>query len=151
MVRPEVRYARNGDVALADQVVGGGPTDLMFVPGYGSNLIWNWELPAYAHLLLRLSSFARLIIVDRRGTGLSDRPAPEDFPPLEVLVDDLGVILDAVDSQTASLFGTQDGAMTSALFAASHPERVDHLILYTLDPGGDEPWKGAWREKERDA
>ena len=145
-----VRYARNQDVALAYQVVGQGPVDLLFVPWFGSNLIWNWELPSYAHFLERLSSFARLIIVDRRGTGLSDRPSPEAFPPLEVLADDLGVVLDAVDSPSASLFGTQDGASTCALFAATHPTRVERLILYTMDPGGEQSWEGSWGIRERE-
>jgi class 3 adenylate cyclase len=139
-VTPEVRYARNGDVSLAYQIVGDGPFDLLFVPGFASNLIWNWELPDYARFLRRLSSFCRLIVIDRRGCGLSDRLSPHDLPPLEILADDLSVVLDAVGSEHASLFGAEDGAMTCALFAATHPERVDRLIIYTLDPMGDQPW-----------
>jgi class 3 adenylate cyclase len=149
---PEIRYAKTSDgVHIAYQIVGDGDVDLLFVPGFASNLIWNWELPSYAHLLRRLSSFARLIVVDRRGSGLSDRLSPEDLPPLEVLADDVGAVLDDVGSGRASLFGTQDGAMICALFAATHPDIVDRVILFTLDPGGDEPWEGSWGLAEREA
>jgi len=149
---PEIHYAKTPDgTSIAFQVVGDGEMDLLFVPGFASNLIWNWELPSYAHLLRRLSSFCRLIVVDRRGSGLSDRLSPHDLPPLEILADDLGVVLDATGSERASLFGTQDGAMFCSLFAATHPERVDRLILFTLDPGGHQPWEGAWGREEREA
>jgi pimeloyl-ACP methyl ester carboxylesterase len=148
---PEIRYAKTSDgVHIAYQIVGDGDVDLLFVPGFGSNLIWNWELPSYAHLLRRLSSLSRLIVVDRRGSGLSDRLSPEDLPSLEVLADDLGVVLDDAGSEHASLLGTQDGAMICALFAATHPEIVDRVILYTLDPGGDQPWEGSWGPAERE-
>ena len=151
MDRPEVRYVKTPDgVHIAYQVVGHGDVDLLFVPGFASNLIWNWELPEYAHLLRRLGSFSRLIIVDRRGCGLSDRLSPEDLPPLEVLADDLGAVLRDAASERASLFGTQDGAMICALFAATHPDKVDRLILFTLDPGGDQPWEGSWGLVERE-
>ena len=91
------------DVSIAYQVVGDGPSDLLFVPGFASNLVWNWQLQSYAHFLSRLRSFCRLIIVDRRGCGVSDRLSPENLPSLEVIADDLGVVLDAVDSQRASI------------------------------------------------
>jgi len=149
-VPPEVRYARNGDVSLAYQVVGDGPVDLLFVPGFASNLVWNWELPAYARFLRTVSSFCRLIIMDRRGCGLSDRLSPDDQPPLEVLADDLAVVLDAVGSHHTCLFGAEDGALTCALFAATHPERADRLIIYTLDPMGDQPWDEFEDRAERD-
>ena len=150
MAQPEVRYARNGDVSLAYQVVGDGPVDLLFVPGFASNLIWNWELPAYARFLRGLGSFCRLVIIDRRGCGLSDRLSPDDLPPLEILAEDLGVVLDAVGSDHASLFGAEDGALTCALFAATHPERADRLIIYTLDPMGDQPWDEPSNREDRE-
>ena len=148
---PEVRYAKTPDgISIAYQVVGEGELDLLFVPGFASNLIWNWELPSYAHFLRRLSSFSRLVVVDRRGFGLSDRLSPQDLPPLEILADDLGVVLDAVGSERASIFGTQDGGRYCSLFAATCPERVDRLILFTLDPGGQQ-WEGAWGREQKEA
>src|SRR3974390_1344109 len=78
-VGPEVHYAKNNGVNLAYQVLGDGPNDLLFVPGFASNLTWNWQLPSYAHLLRRLSGFSRLIVMDRRGCGLSDRLSPSDL------------------------------------------------------------------------
>ena len=150
MAIPEVRYAKTPDgVSIAYQVVGDGPSDLLFVPGFASNLIWNWQLPSYAHFLRRLSSFCRLIIVDRRGCGVSDRLSPEDLPSLEVIADDLGVVLDAVGSERASIFAADEGAQAVVLFAATHPERVDRLILYTLDPMGDfQPWDDGFKSRE---
>jgi class 3 adenylate cyclase len=146
----EVCYARNGDVSLAYQIVGEGPVDLVFVPGFASNLLWNWELPAYAQFLRRLGSFCRLVVIDRRGCGLSDRLSPSDLPPLETLAEDLGVILDAIGSERASFLGAEDGALTCSLFAATHPERVDRLIIYTLDPMGDQPWDDPSTPEERE-
>lgn len=145
---PEVRYAKNGEVCLAYQVLGEGSVDLLYVPGFASNLVWNWELPSYARFLRRLSSFCRLIVVDRRGCGLSDRLSPEDLPPLEILAEDLGVVLDAAGSERVSLFGAEDGGLTCSLFAATRPDRVHRLVLYTLDPGGDQPWEGSWDREQ---
>jgi pimeloyl-ACP methyl ester carboxylesterase len=133
---PPPRYAKTpGGVYVAYQVVGDGPVDLVFVPGYTTNLFWQWELPSYAAFLEQLASFARLILVDRRGAGLSDRFSPEDLPPLEDLADDLVSVLDAVGSARAALLGTEDGCYVCAMFAATHPERADALILYAMDPG----------------
>jgi class 3 adenylate cyclase len=142
---PEVRYAKTADgVHLAYQIVGDGPVDLLYVPGFWSNLTWNWQHPSYAHFLRRLSSFCRLIVVDRRGSGLSDRLSPHDLPPLETLADDLEVVLDAVESERVSLLGVWSGGMTCCVFAATRPERVDRLVLYALDPGGDQPRDVTW-------
>jgi len=91
-MRPEVRYARNGEVAIAYAVVGTGPDDLVYLSPY-NNLDIVWENPLYERFLRRLSSLARLIVIDRRGTGVSDRYSPDDLPPLEDLVDDLGAVL----------------------------------------------------------
>ena len=117
---PETRYAKTADgVHIAYQIVGDGPIDLLFVPAFWSNLTWNWQLASYAHFLRRLSSFCRLIVVDRRGSGLSDRLSPDDLPPLETLVEDLRIVLDAAGSDRASLFGVWSGVRP----ARSSPRR----------------------------
>jgi class 3 adenylate cyclase len=142
---PDVQYAEAADgVHIAYQVVGEGPADLLFVPGAWSNLTWNWQLPSYAHFLRRLSSFCRLIVVDRRGSGLSDRLSPDDLPALETLADDFGVVLDAAGSERASLLGVWSGGQTCAVFAATRPDRVDRLILYAMNPGGEQSWGKTW-------
>jgi class 3 adenylate cyclase/alpha-beta hydrolase superfamily lysophospholipase len=153
MRAPEVRYARTAaGVHIAYQVVGDGPRDLVFVPGYAANLQWQWELPSYARFLERLASFSRLIIVDRRGAGLSDRFSPDDLPPLEDLADDLEVVLDDAGSAQAALFGAEDGAMICCMFAARRPSRTSALIVYGLAPAGSaagktQPEKEAyWKE-----
>ncbi len=149
---PEIRYARNGDVALAYQVLGEGPIDLVFLSAFISNLEIAWEDPERARFLRRLSSFSRLILMDRRGTGLSDRMAPEDLPPLEVLMDDLTVVLDAVGSERTALFGFSDSGCLSAMFAATYPERVTALALFAVAAVGvateDFPWQ--WTSQEWD-
>jgi class 3 adenylate cyclase len=128
-----VRYAKTtSGVHIAYQVVGDGPVDLVFVPGYAANLQWQWELPSYARFLERLASFSRLIVVDRRGAGLSDRFSPQDLPPLEDLVDDLEVVLDSAGSERAALFGAEDGAMICCMFAARRPERTEALVVYAM-------------------
>ncbi|MGH2539429.1 MAG: alpha/beta fold hydrolase [Actinomycetota bacterium] len=145
MVIPETRYAKTADgLSIAHQVFGTG-ADLLFVPGYISNLELNWDLPAYAGLLHRLASFSRLIAIDRRGTGLSDRLSPGDQPPLEILMEDLGRVLDEVGSERATVAGFLDGGYLSLLFAATHPERTRALVLYGTAASGkwspDYPWQ----------
>ena len=123
---PDVSYARSGDVAIAYQVVGEGPVDLVFVPFFG-NIRWAWELPAFARFLERLASFSRLILFDKRGTGLSDRPRTLT---LETQMDDIRAVLDAVGSERAALLGASQGGQLCALFAATYPERTRALVLY---------------------
>ena len=130
MRRPETRYARSGDAHIAYQVVGTGPRDLVYVPGWLSNVELNWEEPAYARFLTRLASFARLILFDKRGTGLSDRVPDQELPTLEQRMDDVRAVLDAVDSERAALFGVSEGGAMSALFAATYPERTSALVMY---------------------
>jgi len=127
---PQTRYAKSGDVRIAYQVVGNGPIDLVFVPGFISNLELHWEDPGYAHLLQRLSSFARLILFDKRGTGLSDRVDAHDLPSLETRMDDVRAVLDSAGSGRAALLGASEGAPMSILFAAIYPKRTRALILY---------------------
>jgi pimeloyl-ACP methyl ester carboxylesterase len=129
-VRPETRYAKSGDLNIAYQVVGEGPLDLIYVPGWISNVELNWEEPSHAHVLERLSGFSRLILFDKRGTGLSDPVALDAMPTLEERMDDVRAVLDAVDCKQAALFGFSEGGLMSVLFAATYPERISALVLY---------------------
>ncbi len=123
---PDIRYARSGDVSIAYQVLGEGPVDLVFVPFF-ANIRWIWELPRFVAFLERLASFSRLILFDKRGTGLSDRPR---WLTLEAQMDDVRAVLDAVDSERAALLGAIQGSQLCALFAATYPERTRALVLY---------------------
>ena len=125
---PETRYAKSGDLSIAYQVTGSGPLDLVFVPGFISNLDLVWDHPGYTHFFTRLTAFARVILFDKRGTGLSDRMA--GIASLEERMDDVRAVMDAVGSQRAALFGVSEGGPMSLLFAATHPERVGALVLY---------------------
>ncbi len=127
-MQPETRYARSGDVNIAYQGVGSGPLDLVFIPGFVSHLEENWESPARARFLNRLASFSRLIVFDKRGTGLSDR-ASQIFT-LEQRMDDVRAVMDAVGSERAALFGISEGGPMSILFAATYPQRTAVLIMY---------------------
>jgi class 3 adenylate cyclase/alpha-beta hydrolase superfamily lysophospholipase len=155
--RPETRYARSGDYHIAYQVVGDGPVDLVYVPGWISHLDLYWEEPTIARFLGSLASFARLIIFDKRGIGLSDPVPPSAMPNLEERTDDVRAILDAIGSEQAALLGQGYGCPIAMFFAASHPERVMRLVLYaaTVKAGvrtDDFPWgpteeeRRAWRE-----
>lgn len=126
-MKPETKYARSGDVNIAYQAVGDGPRDLVLVPGWVSNIEVFWEEPHAARFFERLSSFSRLILFDKRGTGLSDRVA--DIPNLETRMDDVRAVMDAVSSKEAALFGYSEGGPMCALFAATYPERTAALIL----------------------
>ena len=130
MQRPETRYAKSDDIRIAYQVVGHGPLDLVFVPGFISNLEVHWEDPGYSHLLTRLSAFTRLIQFDKRGTGLSDRVDAHHLPSLETRMDDVRAVMDAVGSGRAVLLGASEGVPMSLLFAATYPERTRALVLY---------------------
>ena len=125
---PETRYAKSGKVHIAYQVVGDGPFDLVFVPGFVSHVEAAWESPANAHFIERLARFCRLIMFDKRGTGLSD-PAT-GAQTLEERMDDVRAVMDAVGSERAALFGVSEGGPMSILFAATYPERVQALVLY---------------------
>jgi alpha/beta hydrolase fold len=128
MTPPEIRYARSSDLRIAYQVVGTGPLDLVFVPGFVSNIDLLWEMPEWASFYSRLAAFSRLILFDKRGTGLSDRIA--GIANLEERMDDVRAVLDAVGSQRAALFGISEGGPMSLLFAATYPQRVQALVLY---------------------
>jgi pimeloyl-ACP methyl ester carboxylesterase len=127
VTKPETRYARSGDVNIAYQVVGERPLDLVLVPGWLSNIEVFWEEPSVVRFFERLTSFSRLILFDKRGTGLSDRVG--DVPNLETRMDDVRAVLDAVGSQRAALLGYSEGGPMCALFAATYPDRTAALIM----------------------
>jgi pimeloyl-ACP methyl ester carboxylesterase len=148
---PETRYAKSGDINLAYQVVGVGPPDLVYVPGWVSNVEANWEEPGYARFLGRLASFCRLIAFDKRGTGLSDRVS--ELPTLEERMDDVRAVMDAVGSERAALFGVSEGGPMCALFAATYPERTSALVVYGTyarrGPDSDYPWGRSQEAQDR--
>ncbi len=119
---PTTRYAKSGDVHIAYQVVGEGPLDLVLVPGWVSHVENAWEEPSFARFLHRLTSFCRLILLDRRGTGLSDPVAT--IPTLEQRMDDVRAVMDAAGSERAALFGISEGGPMCILFAATYPNRT---------------------------
>jgi pimeloyl-ACP methyl ester carboxylesterase/class 3 adenylate cyclase len=122
-------YARSGDVNIAYQVIGDGPLDLVFVMGWVSHLEYFWREPSFARFLLRLASFARLILFDKRGTGLSDRVPINELPTLEQRMDDVRAVMDAVGSERAVLIGVSEGGPMCSLFAATYPERTTALVM----------------------
>ncbi len=126
------RYAQSGDLQIAYQVLGEGPLDVVIIPAFMSNIEIGWELPDWARFLGRLSSFARVIVFDRRGNGMSDGVA--GGTPLEEQIDDVRAVIDAVGSEQPALMSTAEGCALATLFAASHPERVRALVLLTPLP-----------------
>ena len=131
-LQPETRYAKSGDVHIAYQVLGDGPIDLTYVPSWISQVEQLWEEPSLVRFIERLLTFARLIIFDRRGTGLSDPVV--GAATLEQRMDDVRAVLDAVGSKRTALFGFSEGGPMSALFAATYPARTSALILYGTTP-----------------
>src|SRR5229473_3841746 len=127
---PQTKYAKSGDVHIAYQVVGEGPIDLVYSEGWITHLECNWEDPTTVRFFERLASFSRLILFDKRGTGLSDRVAPTELPTLEDRMDDLRAVMDAAGSERAALFGISEGGPMSLLFAATYPDRTSALVLY---------------------
>jgi pimeloyl-ACP methyl ester carboxylesterase len=125
---PVTRYAKSGDVHIAYQVFGNGAIDLVFVPGFISHIENYWEHPDLARWLLRLGNFARVIMFDKRGTGLSD--SVSEIPSLDLRMDDVRAVMDTAGSESAALFGVSEGGALSALFAATYPQRCRRLILY---------------------
>ncbi|HEV8712384.1 MAG TPA: adenylate/guanylate cyclase domain-containing protein [Candidatus Binatia bacterium] len=128
---PQTHYARSGDVNIAYQVFGNGPIDLVHVPPFVSNLELQWQDPNQARYFRRLAAFSRLIMFDKRGTGLSDRTG---IASLEERMDDLRAVMDAVGSMRAVVFGNSEGGAMSLLFAATYPDRVTALVLYGAYP-----------------
>jgi pimeloyl-ACP methyl ester carboxylesterase/DNA-binding winged helix-turn-helix (wHTH) protein len=148
---PVTRYARSGDVNIAYQVIGDGPIDLVFVMGWVSHLDYFWREPSFARFLNRLASFSRLILFDKRGTGLSDRVG--DLPTLEQRMDDVRAVLDAVGSRNAALLGVSEGGPLCSLYATTYPERTLALAMIGTYAkrrwAPDYPWAPTVEEGER--
>ena len=153
MKMPETRYAKSGDLSIAYQVTGDGPIDLLFAAGWISNVELGWEHPRVARFYERLASFSRLILFDKRGTGLSDR-VPDGRPPtIEERTDDIRAVLDAVGSERAAIFGISEGGNMSIVFAATYPHRTTALITYSVFAkrvwSPDYPWAPTPEERGR--
>jgi class 3 adenylate cyclase len=151
---PETRYAVSDGVNIAYQVVGTGPFDLVYVPGWVSNVELMWEEPRLASFLQRLASFARLIVFDKRGTGLSDPVPDHQLPGLERRMDDVRAVMDAAGSERAALLGHSEGGNMCILFSASFPERTSALVLvgcYAKRSRSDDyPWAPEPEARERE-
>lgn len=154
MNRAETRYAWNDDVSLAYQVVGEGPTDLLYLQSYCSNVDMNWESRHLAHFLRGLARHARLIVTDRRGWGCSERFTPGYVPDVDVLTDDIQAVMSAVGAEQASILATYESAIVASLFAAVYPDRTKSLILVdpqvTYLPTDETPWMptlARWQEQ----
>jgi pimeloyl-ACP methyl ester carboxylesterase len=126
---PAVHYARSRDVNIAYQVVGSGPLDIVFVMGWVSHLEYFWNEPSFASFLTQLASMSRLILFDKRGTGLSDAVAVHELPTLEQRMDDVRAVMDAAGSERAVLLGVSEGGPMCSLFAATYPEKTEALIM----------------------
>jgi class 3 adenylate cyclase len=149
---PETRYATSGDVSIAYQVVGDGPFDVVYAPPFVSHVELAWEVPGLAAYFRRLASFSRLILFDKRGTGMSDRVG--SLPTLETRMDDLRAVMDAAGSERAALIGVSDGGPMAILFAATYPDRAWALVLEGTFArtmwAPDYPWGTREEEFERD-
>jgi class 3 adenylate cyclase len=143
-ITPRTRYARSGEFSIAYQVVGDGDLDLVYVPGFASHLEVFWEQPRYSRFLHRLASFSRLILIDRLGTGLSDRLPAGQASTVEQRMDDIVAVMDTVGSERAALLGWSEGAIPCATFAATYPERATSLVMYGGLPrvleSDEHPW-----------
>jgi hypothetical protein len=130
---PETRYAKSAGVNIAYQILGDGPIDMVHIPPWISNLDLQWDDPPQARYFRRLASFSRLIMLDKRGTGLSDRVA---VATLEERMDDVRAVMDAAGSQRAVIFGSSEGGALAILFSVTYPQRVSALVLYGAYPRG---------------
>jgi pimeloyl-ACP methyl ester carboxylesterase len=150
---PTTSYAKSGPYSIAYQVVGEGDLDLLWIPGWVSNVELAWEEPLLARFLSRLASFSRLILFDKRGTGLSDRVPEEALPMLEERVDDMLAVLDAAGSERAGVFGNSEGGNLAVLFAVAHPDRTSALVTSGIFAkriwSPDYPWAPKPDERQR--
>jgi class 3 adenylate cyclase len=151
---PDVHYARSGEVSIAYQVVGDGPVDLVFVRGFAGDLLSTWDQPLILRHILDLARFSRVIMLDKRGTGLSDRTIA--LPTLETRMDDLRAVMDDAGSERAVLWSAHEGSRLAVLFAATYPDRALGLVLFDPEPRGlrtdDYPWaptEHEWRQRLR--
>lgn len=152
MDAPETRYARSGDVNIAYQVVGDGPLDLVWVQGWVSNVEAMWDVRPMGRFVERLASFSRVILFDKRGTGLSDPVSETGLPSLEVRMDDLHAVLNAVGSERTALLGHSEGGNMCMLFAATYPDRTAALLTFSVYAkrvwSPDYPWAPTPKERE---
>jgi pimeloyl-ACP methyl ester carboxylesterase len=154
MTRPETRFAWNGDVSLAYQVVSEGQTDLLYLQGYCSNVDLNWDSLHLSRFLRGLARHARLMVMDRRGWGCSERFTPGYVPDVDILTDDILAVMEAAGSTRASILATYESAVVASLFAAVYPDRTRSLILVdpqvTYTPTVETPWMptvARWQEQ----
>jgi len=151
MKAPPVLYAKSGDLQIAYTVTGTGPVDFVYCPGFISHLQLQWESPHWGEIYAKIASFCRLIVFDKRGTGLSDRPS--GIPTLEERIDDIRAVMDAAQSERAHIFGVSEGGTMACLFAATYPARTRSLLLYGTRPRWtrvpDYPWGPTVDEDER--
>jgi pimeloyl-ACP methyl ester carboxylesterase len=152
-VDPVTHYAKSGNASIAYQVIGEGPFDLVYVSGWISNIELMWEEPSHARFLNRLASFSRLLLIDKRGTGLSDRVAESELPTLEQRMDDVRAVMDAVGSARAALLGHSEGGNMAMLFAATYPQRTMALITFGVFAkriwSADYPWAPTPEQRQR--
>jgi pimeloyl-ACP methyl ester carboxylesterase len=149
---PETQYAKSGDIHVAYQVVGDGPLDLVWVQGWVSNVEAMWDVRPMSRFIERLASFSRVILFDKRGTGLSDSVPESGLPSLEVRMDDLRAVLDTVGSERTALLGHSEGGNMCVLFAATYPERTAALITFSVYAkrvwSAEYPWAPTPRERD---
>src|SRR3989440_84086 len=149
--RPQTRYAKSGEINIAYQVLGEGPIDIVYVPGWVTHLEYGWEAPLVASFYQRLASFSRLILFDKRGTGLSDQTT--DLPTLEQRMDDVRAVMEAADSSRAVIFGMSEGGSMSVLFAATYPERTVALVTFGIFAtrvwDADYPWAPTPEQRQK--
>jgi pimeloyl-ACP methyl ester carboxylesterase/DNA-binding winged helix-turn-helix (wHTH) protein len=150
---PETHYAQSGEVNIAYQVIGGGDLDVVFVMGWVSHLEYFWKEPHFAAFLNRLANFSRLILFDKRGTGLSDRVPLSELPTLEQRMDDVRAVMDAVGSERAVLIGVSEGGPMCSLFAATYPEKTTALVMIGTYAkrirDEDYPWGVSLEDREK--
>src|SRR5216684_5801211 len=139
-----VRYAKSGDVHIAYRIFGEGPRDIVLIPGTLSHVELLWEVPYNEHLLKRLTAFARVIVFDKRGQGLSDRVA--EFT-LEERIDDVRAVMDAAGSERATIYGWSEGGPMCLMFSATYPERTSSLVLYGTFASSKDPPRSMSREE----
>ncbi|MES1158787.1 MAG: adenylate/guanylate cyclase domain-containing protein [Terricaulis silvestris] len=151
MQTPSTHYAKSGTVNVAYQVFGDGPTTIVYVPGWLSHVDIMWEDPNWREFMERVSAFARVLLFDKRGTGCSDRDV--GYPTLDDRMDDIRAVMDDAGIQRAAVFGSSEGGNMAMTFAAVHPERVTHLILFGCfakrERSEDYPWAPTREERLR--
>jgi pimeloyl-ACP methyl ester carboxylesterase/class 3 adenylate cyclase len=148
---PDTQYAKSGSYHIAYQVFGDGPFDLVIIPGFVSHIEMFWELPIIARRLRQLASFARVIIFDKRGTGMSDRVNDSQLPTPEERIDDVRAVMDSAACERAAILGSSEGGWMATLFAATYPQRVRALALHAAYPRAiqDDDFPEGWLPRAR--